>query len=221
MKIWFLCVQVPETGGETPIVDCRKVYRLLDPKIRERFAEKGLMYVRNYVEGLDVSWQSFFRTQDRAEVEEYCRAASVEFEWKNERDLRTSRICNAVSRHPRTGEEIFFNQIQLHHVSCLEPAVRESLRSVFGEADLPRNVYYGDGSAIEDSVVDAVREVYDRAAVNFSWRPGDVLMLDNMLTAHGRNPYTGARKVVVALGDMIYKEEVARASQESAAPAGA
>jgi amino acid adenylation domain-containing protein len=220
MKIWFMCMQAPETGGETPVVDCRKVYRLLDPKIRERFAEKRLMYVRNYVEGLDVSWQNFFRTKDRAEVEAYCRAASVEFEWKNERDLRTRQVCDAVARHPRTGEETFFNQIQLHHVSCLEPAVRESLRSVFGEEDLPRNVYYGDGSVIEDSVVDTVREVYDRAAVNFPWQPGDVLMLDNMLTAHGRNPYTGARKVVVALGDMVYKEEVDRAPRESAAPAG-
>jgi hypothetical protein len=33
-----------------------------------------------------------------------------------------------------------------------------------------------------------------------------------MLTAHGRNPFSGERKVVVALGDMIEQKEAERAS---------
>ena len=77
------------------------------------------------------------------------------------------------------------------------------MRSLFSEEDLPRNVYYGDGSPIEDSVMDEIREVQDRAAVRFPWREGDLLMLDNMLAAHARSPYVGARKVVVALGEMM------------------
>ena len=38
--------------------------------------------------------------------------------------------------------------------------------------------------------------------VQFQWREGDVLMVDNMLVAHARNPYQGARKIVVAMGEM-------------------
>ncbi|HET9866805.1 MAG TPA: TauD/TfdA family dioxygenase [Nitrospira sp.] len=30
---------------------------------------------------------------------------------------------------------------------------------------------------------------------------GDVIVLDNVLTAHGRNPFTGRRRLYVALGD--------------------
>ena len=208
MKIWFYCVKAAEQGGETPIVDIRKAYELLDPKIRERFMQKKLMYVRNYIEGLDVSWQSFFRTTDRSVVEDYCRKVSMDFEWKNGSNLRTRQVCPAVVKHPKTGEMVFFNQLQLHHVSCLEPTVRESLLSVFREEDLPRNVYYSDGSRIEDSVVEEIREIYQKIAVNFRWREGDVLMLNNMLTAHGRNPYTGPRKIVVAMGEMMGEEVI-------------
>jgi alpha-ketoglutarate-dependent taurine dioxygenase len=212
MKIWFYCAQAPMHGGETPIVDCRKVYQLLDPALRERFARKQLMYVRNYTETLDVSWQDFFHTSDRAKVESYCRAAGIEYEWKNGNELRTRQVCQAIARHPRTGEQVFFNQIQLHHVSCLAPATYESMRSLFREEDYPRNVCYGDGTPIEDSVVSELVDLYRQTSVSFTWQEGDVLMLDNMLTAHGRNPYSGPRKIVVAMGDMMRQADLAAES---------
>jgi alpha-ketoglutarate-dependent taurine dioxygenase len=201
-RIWFLCLTAAQTGGETPIVDCRKVHGLLDPQLRERLARKRLMYVRNYIAGLDVSWQAFFHTEDKAEVENFCRRAGTEFEWTNGgRDLRTRRVCQAITHHPRTGEAVFFNQIQLHHVSCLDADVRASIRATFREEELPRNVYYGDGTPIEDSAVAEIGEAYERAAQSFPWRQGDILMLDNMLVAHGREPFTGPRKIAVAMGE--------------------
>lgn len=209
MKIMFNCVLAAEQGGETPIVDCRRIYQLLDPKIREQLADKGLMYVRNYTDGLDVSWQTFFHTSDKSKVEDYCRKSSIEFEWKNGSGLRTRQLCPAVVKHPKTGEPSFFNQIQLHHVSCLEPTVRESLLSMFSEQDLPRNVYYGDGSSIEDSVVNEILNLYWETSVAPPWKNGDIFMLDNMLVAHARNPFVGPRKIVVAMGEMINKQQVA------------
>jgi hypothetical protein len=165
------------------------------------------MYVRNYIEGLDVSWQTFFRTTDKSVVEDSCRKSAIDFEW-NDSGLKTRQICSAVVKHPQTNEMVFFNQLQLHHVSCLQPAVRESLLSIVKEEDLPRNVYYGDGSRIEDSVIQEIRELYQQVAVNFPWQRGDILMLNNMLTAHGRNPFVGPRKILVAMGDMISKDDL-------------
>jgi amino acid adenylation domain-containing protein len=202
MRIFFFCVQPAEQGGETPIVDCREVYRRLSPETRRRFAEKRLMYVRNYTAGLDVSWSDFFRTTDHAQVEARCREMGTEVEWKDGNGLRTRQICRAVAQHPTTGEPVFFNQVQLHHVSALDPEVRHSLLSLFPEEDLPRNVYYGDGTPIEDEVMAEVGTVLRDCAVEFTWQTGDVVMLDNMLTAHSRNPYVGPRKIVVALGQM-------------------
>ncbi len=166
------------------------------------------MYVRNYTNGLDVDWQEFFKTTDKSAVEDYCKKAFIDFEWKNDDSLKTRQVCRAVAPHPKTGETVFFNQVQLHHVSCLESSVRASLLAMFREEDLPRNCYYGDGSPIEDSVMQELLEVYRHSAVNFPWQEGDILMLDNMLTAHGRNPFAGPRKIVVAMGEMMSKEDI-------------
>jgi alpha-ketoglutarate-dependent taurine dioxygenase/acyl carrier protein len=209
MKIWFYCVLPSRSGGETPIVDCRTIYNRLDPALRQRFSDKGLLYVRNYTEGLDVSWQGFYGSDDRRKVEEACTQAGTEFEWTKGNGLRTRQRSPAVIRHPQTGEMSFFNQLQLHHVSFLEPAVRESLSAMMREEDLPRNVFYGDGSRIEDSVMQEILELYRATSVQFPWRAGDVLMLNNMLVAHSRNPYAGPRKIVVAMGEMVNQSELA------------
>ncbi|ACC81846.1 condensation domain-containing protein [Nostoc punctiforme] len=202
LKIWFFCIQVAQQGGETPIIDCRKAYKIINPKLRERLAQKQLMYVRHYTKGLDVSWQNFFRSNDKLVVENYCRQARINFEWYNN-SLITRQVRPALAVHPKTSESVFFNQIQLHHIAYLDAEVRESLLSTFGDKQLPRNVYYGDGTPIEDSVIAEINEVYQQCQTSFSWQQGDILMLDNMLIAHGRNPYVGSRKIVVAMGEMI------------------
>ena len=215
MLIWFYCVKAAAVGGESPIIDSRKIYQLMEPAIRERFEQRGLRYVRNFTDGLDVSWQHFFHTNDRSAVEDYCRRAEIDFEWTRGNGLRTRQICPAIVRHPQTGEKVFFNQVQLHHISCLGPAVRESLLSMMKEEDLPRNVYYGDGSPIEDSVMEYLSNLYNKLAVSFPWREHDVLMLNNMLVAHSRNSFVGERKIVVALGNLVTKEQIERGERSS------
>lgn len=200
-KIWFFSIQVAATGGETPIADSRKVFLQLDPEIRRKFADKGVMYVRNYGSGLDLPWQDVFQTRDRAEVEAFCRRAGIELEWTGKDELRTRQVCQAVARHPQTGELLWFNQAHLFHVSSLDPAARELLLRELGEEGLPRNTYYGDHSPIEEGYLAEIREIYGRNQVVFPWREGDVLMLDNMLIAHGRRPYTGTRRVVVGMAE--------------------
>ena len=201
MKIWFYCQQAAPEGGETPIADSRAVYRAMPAELRDRFAAKGLMYVRNTGNGLDLPWQQVFGTEDRGEVEAYCRAHGIDCEWKPDGELRTRQVCQGAIAHPATGEMVWFNQAHLFHVSNLEPEVRSTLLELVDEPDLPRNVYYGDGSPIEDETLATVREVLEAHKISFPWQAGDVLMLDNMLTAHARAPFKGPRKVVVAMAE--------------------
>ncbi len=208
LKQSFFCVQAAQQGGETPIVDCRKMCERLRPALREKFQELALMYVRNFTPGFDVSWQDFFHTEDKAVVEQTCRQHGVEWDWTSDGGLRTRQICPAIIKHPRTGDWVFFNQIQLHHISYLEPAVRSSLVDVLGIERVPRNVYFGDGSSIEDDTAAEIGELYERTSVRFPWQNGDLLMLDNMLVAHARLPFVGPRKIVVAMGEMINQRDV-------------
>ena len=201
MKIAFFSVRVAQTGGETPIADSRRVYHRIDPEVRERFAEKGVLYVRNYGDALDLPWQTVFQTSDRGEVEAFCVRSGIDFEWRPGDRLRTRQICPAIAAHPVTGDPLWFNQAHLFHVTSLGAEVAESLLATLGEEDLPRNTYYGDGTALEPEVLAAIRAVFREESVLFPWQPRDILLLDNMLTAHGRAPFTGSRKVVVGMAE--------------------
>ncbi|HET9359032.1 MAG TPA: TauD/TfdA family dioxygenase [Vicinamibacterales bacterium] len=207
-KQFFMCVLVSEEGGVTPIADCREVYRLLSPELRDKFHSKGLKYVRNFIPKLDVSWQQFFRTENRAEVEAKCRETGTDFTWKDGDRLKIESWAPGVITHPRTGELVFFNQVRLHHVSCLPAAYRESTLSMFAQDDLPRNVVFGDGTPITDDEIAQVGLAFDKAVVDAPWQKGDIMMLNNMLVAHGRRPFKGKRKIVVAMADMWKVEDV-------------
>ena len=101
--------------------------------------------------------------------------------------------------HPQTGDRVWFNHAAFFHISTLEPAVRDALRAQFAEEDLPNQTYYGDGTPIEDTPLEAIRGAYYAETIKFPWQPGDVLVLDNMLAAHGRTPYVGPRKTLVGM----------------------
>lgn len=208
LKIFFFCVTPPPFGGETPIADVRKVYQRISPHIRERFAQKGWMLVRNFGDGFGLSWQTVFQTTEKQQVNEFCRRAGIETEWKEGDRLKTRQVRQAIAQHPQTGEMVWFNHATFFHVSTLDPTIRETLLAQFSEEDLPYNTYYGDGSPIEAAVLDELREAYREEAVAFPWQEGDMLMVDNMLTAHGRNPYTGPRKIVVGMSEPCSRRNV-------------
>jgi alpha-ketoglutarate-dependent taurine dioxygenase len=205
----FFCVIPASEGGETPIADCREVYELLAPETALKFKEKSLLYIRNFTDAFDVCWQHFFKTSDPAVVERYCRENSIYFEWKSDGSLRIEQRSPAIVKHPRTGEIVFFNQIQLHHIQFLPADTKASILSLFREGSFPRNVYYGDGSPIEPNVLEEISKAYKKASVRFRWKKGDLLLLDNMLIAHSRSPYKGPRKIVVAMGEMISPKDLA------------
>lgn len=204
LKIFFYC-ELPATGGGgmTPIADSARVYDRISPAVRERFATKKVMYVRNYGGGADLPWQEVFQTQDQAIVEAFCRDHGIEAEWLDDGRLRTRQICPAVARHPKTGKMLWFNQAHLFHVSALDPDIREALAELFAPDELPRNAFYGDGTPLEEEALDEVRRAYREEQVAFPWERGDVLLLDNMAVAHGRTSYRGDRKIRVGMTDPV------------------
>ncbi|MGF2687335.1 amino acid adenylation domain-containing protein [Marinobacter sp. DUT-3] len=216
---WFYCEVPAPVGGATPIVDCRQVYRALPGWLRDKLQDKQLLYIRNFTGQIDVTWQHFFRTERRDEVEAICREGGIQFEWGEGDTLHTRQRGPAVIRHPATGELSFFNQIQLYHMAFLEEDVRAQLLDGGGEERLPRHVCYGDGEPLEDEAIQLISAAYEDHAVRFDWQAGDVVMLDNMLAAHARDPFEGERRIAVAMGDIYRRDQVAapRATDEPSA----
>ncbi|MCP5425317.1 MAG: TauD/TfdA family dioxygenase [Gammaproteobacteria bacterium] len=201
LRIFFCCLAPPATEGQTPIADSRKVLNRLRPETREKFMRLGVMYRRNYMEGMGVSWQEAFLTGDRATVEARCRQLGIAWEWLDDDQLRTTQQAPAVARHPATGERVWFNHGYFFNIHALEPLELREFLLTQPEDDLSTNTYYGDGSPIAPETIAEIAAAYAAEAVMFDWRPGDVMLIDNMLSAHARRPYSGPRKIVTVLAD--------------------
>lgn len=199
LKIYFACMTAADEGGETPIANVARVFDRIDEAVKAPFLEKGVMYVRNYNDGFGLPWQEVYQTDDQDEVEAYCRANDIEFEWKEGGRLRTRQVRPAVHVHPTTGETCWFNHAAFFHVSALDPTVRESLVGTFGIEGLPYNTYYGDGTPIPETDIAHLFDAYAAETVAFPWQEGDLMMLNNMVVAHAREPFKGEREVVAAM----------------------
>lgn len=200
-NIYFFCVVAPTKGGETSIADSRNVYGRIDQNIMKKFSESGVMYTRSFIPGIDLSWQEVFQTEEKKEVDKYCEDNNIEHKWLNNKNcvLKTKQICQAIHKHPVTNEIVWFNQAHLFHISSLAKENIEFLLSEVGKDNLPRNAYYGNGEEIEEEALEHIRECYDKEKIKFRWQEGDLMVLDNILFAHGREPFAGPRKIVVGM----------------------
>jgi alpha-ketoglutarate-dependent taurine dioxygenase len=206
-RLYFCCVTAPQTGGSTLIADSRALLRELSPEVLDMFEKKGVTYVRNLHGGsgatIGKSWQQTFETDQRAVVEQYCKDGRIDYEWKADGGIRLIQQRPATAVHPRTGERVWFNQVDQFHPSTNPPDVYEAIMEIYGADpfEMPQYGCFGDGSPIPDDALAEVRQGMDRLSVAFPWEVGDMMIIDNMLTAHGRSPFTGTRRILVSMSN--------------------
>ncbi|MEU0131317.1 amino acid adenylation domain-containing protein [Streptomyces sp. NPDC006289] len=197
----FACLTAP-TGGRTTVADSQRVLAALPPGLTAPFAEHGWLLRRAYHD-VGLSWPEAFGSTDRTSVDAYCARSAVAHTWLPDGSLVTRQRRAAVVAHPRTKVPCWFNQIAFLNGLTLEPAIREYLTDVYGPDGLPFDTAAGDGTPVTADTVERINAVYDRFTVGEPWQEGDVLLVDNIRTAHAREPYEGDREIAVVLGDAV------------------
>ncbi|MFS4449717.1 TauD/TfdA family dioxygenase [Maribacter sp. 2307UL18-2] len=197
--IAFFCLVPPLEGGETPIADERKLLNSLKQETLEKFNQKKIQYLRNSSPGIGLDWRTIYQTDDKKVVNQYLESNEFEYSWVDSDHLRVKWTLSAFQKHPLTNQNLWFNHMYFGLKCHYNPLVLE----YFNEENLPFATYYGDGSEIEESVIQEFRDFYSQNSIVFKWEKNDFLMLDNMMFSHGRNPFKGERKILTAMSQPV------------------
>lgn len=203
-KLFFSCLTPAATGGETLLADSREVLKNLDQDIVSEIRKRGIIYIRNLHggKGIGQSWQDTFETNDKEKVEEYCKAYSIEFEWREDDNLRLKQFSKGIIRHRETKEEVWFNQMDQFHPSQLGEETYEAMMTIYeSPEEFPIYVTFGDGGEIDMGTIKRLMQKIEEITFFPPWQINELLIVDNELVCHGRNSFTGDRKVLVAMSE--------------------
>ncbi len=212
--IFFFCQTAPQSQGQTLLADARKVYEAIDPEIREKFVSKGLTYISRYyhksklmdfinsLQPSHKSWLQVFETSDKETVEQLCKENDFTCKWNRNDWIEITQTRPATLKHPITHEWTWFNQAHLYDFNPkllgLSRYLGSSLLYCRKHMKL-HEVTFANGTPIPRSYFYHILDVLDANTLYFSWQPGDLLALDNVLAMHGRASFTGKRRILAAM----------------------
>lgn len=203
-KLFFSCMKPAASMGETLLADSRVILKKMNQDIVSDIMHRGIIYYRNLHggKGIGPSWQDTFETDDKEQVEGYCHSYGIRHEWKTNGGLRLCQPAKGIIKHRHNGEMVWFNQIDQFHPCHLEEEVYEGLLAVYDcPEDFPMYVTFGDGSLISEDMVREIILTTNEVTLAPAWQNDELLIVDNELVSHGRNPYTGQREVLVAMSE--------------------
>ncbi len=211
-RIAFFCRKPAEAGGETTIGNMRAFMAMFPADIREKLERHGGRTIRNFApagasKGQRMTdhpdrrgWDDAFETDDRSEVEARCAEMGMAPIWNDDGTLTLVTDLTAFETHPVTGET--FYRLHIHTNKAFETPERNALTQALRASQrMPSGHSLGNGEPLPDDDCERLAANYRAVTVAWPWHSGDVMILDNLIVTHGRNPYQGTRDTQVALLD--------------------
>jgi hypothetical protein len=197
-KLFFFCKSAADQGGATPICRSDQLFKALEaenPELAKSFENKGVIYTTHMPSADDInsgqgrSWTSTLSVDTKEQAEDKLAELGYTWEWQTDNSLKAiTPILPAVL--DLDGMKVFYNQLVAAYMGW--KGVRENPSSA---------LTFGDGSDIPKEGLERIAELSKNFTFDVQWQDGDVVLLDNKISMHGRRPYSGERKrqVLVAL----------------------
>ncbi|KAL5428513.1 hypothetical protein PMIN04_000658 [Paraphaeosphaeria minitans] len=221
--IFFYCHSAPEKGGETPISSSLELLQRAKeeiPQFVSDLAEKGILskvtykaeqqyagnstlkqaFGKDIVDGDDAATR---KRKVEEQIRRYGRGEHTTWKWvDDDQTLILTHRLPALRTHPRTNLPTLFTGLAAYYKSFIDEASPNSRR---------RNItqqLYGDGTPIPDEYLKKLADITEEIRVLHKWQQGDVLVYDNVISQHGRQPWEGKQgdRVILASlwdGDVV------------------
>jgi Taurine catabolism dioxygenase TauD, TfdA family len=213
--ICFYCEIAPKPGtGQTLLGRTEDVTEHLKktPTAWNLFENKTIKYISRHppdgnffarVNPTHKTWPQAFETTDREEVERICARKGYSFRWQGDWIEVTRYVPALLGPDAYFDHPYWFNQAHLYHAN---PRIRGgSMNHLLANllylipSTRQYDVEFEDGSPITKEAVYEIYDVLDANTILFDWEKGDVLILDNRRTLHGRAPSSGSRKILTTM----------------------
>lgn len=198
-KLFFFCKSAAEQGGATPVCRSDQLYSELlktYPCLAHDFKQKGLKYTTvmpkedNHQSGQGRSWKSTLSVDNQKQAEQKLVELGYSWQWLSDGGLKAITPVLPAVLDLETGKSVYYNQLIAAYLGW--QGVKD---------DPSKAICFGDGSPILAKDLEVIVKLSKKYTYDLNWQDGDIALVDNKMTMHGRRPYSGNRKrqVLVAL----------------------
>ena len=196
-KLFFFCEQASEVGGATPICRSDVLLEHLQkevPDFVKSCETKGIRYsqtmpAENDLEsGQGRSWANTLSASNINEAETKLERLGYQWQWQPDGSLSVTTPVLPAIRRLSDGRKVFFNQL-IAAFRGWQDARNNSEKSIC----------FGDNSLISNDDMTKVIRLSNLLTFDIPWQTGDVVLVDNFTTMHGRRPFEGQRRVLASL----------------------
>ena len=176
---FFMCITPPDaSGGETTVIDGRKMFELIPEEIRTRLLEQGMIYESEWAES---RWKVEFNVETAEDLKvKLDTIASIEYELND--SMLTYRYHAPAILQTNDGHSVFANGL-LAHLNEIEHPTYKDLPAYSNPAN---RVYFGNGEEMDNASINALIDAHDTCCYKHDWQLNDILVLDNARLMHGR-----------------------------------
>ena len=209
--VLFHCQVAPRSGGETTLASFAELAERLPAALLDQMRGQNVAYIKTLMDrnrtlyrwlperarqSLALSWQEATGADSVAKAATLLEQEGYEVTRLSKGSLRTRFVRPLLEQHPATGTWVWrLSAAMTKPLPRYARGLQWALRDTVGI-----DYCLESGAALDATIIGAVQRAIDKIRFSFTWRPGDLLILDNEQMSHGRNPFTGERLSLASFG---------------------